>query len=146
MYAMWTKGEAGLKRGRVFVSGPIQGMETDQSYRKVIRDICVRCGYEVIDPWEREKIIYNGSELGWWNRVPPVDFIERDLKDIEKCSVLVAFLPKLSAGTCMELFYAKLRGKKTVCVCQIKNPSPWIIAHSDIILKKIGQLENALKQ
>lgn len=133
-------------RRRVFISGPIQDMETDQSYRKVIRDICVRCGYEVIDPWEREKIMYNGSELDWWNRVPPKDFIKRDLNDIEECSVLVAFMPKLSAGTCMELFYAKLKGKKTVCVCQIKNPSPWIIAHSDIILKKIGQLENALKQ
>lgn len=143
---MLTEGEAGLMRRRVFISGPIQDMETDQSYRKVIRDICVRCGYEVIDPWEREKIMYNGSELDWWNRVPPKDFIKRDLNDIEECSVLVAFMPKLSAGTCMELFYAKLKGKKTVCVCQIKNPSPWIIAHSDIILKKIGQLENALKQ
>ena len=135
-----------LMMGKVFVSGPIQGMETGQSYRKVIRDICARCGYEVVDPWEREKVIYDGTGSGWWDRVPPADFIKRDLEDIEKCDVLVAFLPRLSAGSCMELFYAKLRGKKTICVCQIESPSPWIIAHSDIIVKKIEELESALKQ
>jgi hypothetical protein len=45
----------------------------------------------------------------------------------------------------MELFYAKMKGKKTICICRLKNPSPWIIVHSDIILKKIGELESALK-
>jgi hypothetical protein len=100
-----------MKR-KVFISGPIQGMETEQSYRDVIRKICVRSGYEPVDPWEREKIIYKGTE----------------------------------AGTCMELFYAKLKHKKTICICQIKNPSPWIIVHSDMILKKIEELEDALKR
>ncbi|RLI11898.1 hypothetical protein DRO25_01135 [Candidatus Bathyarchaeota archaeon] len=73
------------------------------------------------------------------------DFIRRDLEDIEKCDVLVAYLPKLSAGTCMELFYAKLKGKKTVCICRIENPSPWIIVHSDVVLERIEDLENVLK-
>jgi nucleoside 2-deoxyribosyltransferase len=134
-----------MKR-RVFVSGPIQGVEAEQSYRDAIRKICVGCGYEVVDPWEREKIMYRGTEVGWWNRVPVADFIRRDLEDIEGCDVLVAYFPKLSAGTCMELFYAKLKGKRTVCICEISNPSPWIIVHSDIILKKIEELEDALKQ
>jgi len=134
-----------MKR-KVFVSGPIQDMETDQSYRDAIRKICVRCGYEVVDPWEREKIMYRGTEVGWWNNVPVADFIRRDLEDIEGCDVLVAYFPRLSAGTCMELFYAKLKGKKTICICEIPNPSPWIIVHSAIILKKIEELEDTLKQ
>jgi len=134
-----------MKR-KVFVSGPIQGMETEQSYRDVIREICVRCGFEVVDPWEREKVIYKGTEYGWWSKVPAADFIQRDLEDIGNCDVLVAFLPTLSAGTCMELFYAKLKGKKTICVCQIENPSPWILVHSDIILKNIEDLEDALNK
>jgi len=112
-----------MKR-KVFISGPIQDMETEQSYRNVINEICVRCGYEVVDPWEREKVIYGGTEQGWWNRVPVADFIRRDLEDIEKCDVLIAYFPRLSAGTCMELFYAKLKGKKTMCICQIESPSP----------------------
>jgi nucleoside 2-deoxyribosyltransferase len=134
-----------MKR-KVFVSGPIQGVETEQSYRDTIRKICVRCGYEVVDPWEREKIMYRGTEAGWWNRVPAADFIKRDLEDIERCDVLVAYFPGLSAGTCMELFYAKFKGKRTICICEIPNPSPWIIVHSDIILKKIEELEDALKK
>jgi hypothetical protein len=58
---------------------------------------------------------------------------------------LVAYLPKLSAGTCMELFYAKQVGKKTVCICMIDNPSPWIVVHSDIIIGAIWELEDTLK-
>jgi len=131
---------------KAFISGPIQGMETEQVYRQVIREICVHCSFEVVDPWEREKIMYKGTESGWWKSVPAADFIRRDLEDIEKCDVLVAYFPRLSAGTCMELFYAKLKGKKTVCICQIENPSPWIVVHSDIILKKIEELEDALKR
>ncbi|MDH5482007.1 MAG: nucleoside 2-deoxyribosyltransferase [Candidatus Bathyarchaeota archaeon] len=133
-------------KGKVFISGPIQGVETEQSYRDIVREICVLCGYEPVDPWEREKVLYRGNEPGWWNKVPVADFIRRDLEDIEKCDVLIAYLPRLSAGTCMELFYAKIKKKKTICICQIENPSPWIVAHSDIILKRIEELETALKQ
>ncbi len=119
-------------------------MENNQSYRDAIRQICVCCGFEVIDPWEREKILYNHAEEGWWNNVPIADFIRRDLEDIEKCDLLIAYLPKLSAGTCMELFYAKLKSKKTICICLIENPSPWIIFHSDFILKSLEELEAVL--
>ncbi len=132
-------------KGKAFISGPIQGMETKQSYREMIRRICIRCGYEPIDPWQREKIIYRGTEHGWWEKVPAADFIKRDLEDIEKCDILIAYMPRLSAGTCMELFYAKMKEKKTICICKIRNPSPWITTHSDIILKKVKELESALK-
>jgi len=133
-----------MKR-KAFISGPIQGMETKQSYREIIRQICIRCGYEPVDPWQREKVIYKAAEPGWWEKVPAVDFVRRDLEDIEKCDILIAYMPRLSAGTCMELFYAKMRGKKTICICKLKNPSPWIIIHSDKILKGIRELESALK-
>ena len=119
-------------------------MENEQSYRDAIREICIRCGYEPIDPWERERIVYKGTEEGWWNRVPAAEFIRRDLEDIEKCDALIAYFPRLSAGTCMELFYAKLKRKKTICICCIDNPSPWIIAHSDTVLNTIEELEKTL--
>lgn len=131
---------------KIFVSGPIQNMEIEQDYRGAIRQICMRCGFDVVDPWEREKILYRGTETGWWDKVPAADFIRRDLEDIEKCYVLVAFLPQLSAGTCMELFYAKLRGKKTICICEIENPSPWITVHSDIMLRNMNMLESVLRR
>ncbi|NWG11167.1 nucleoside 2-deoxyribosyltransferase [Candidatus Bathyarchaeota archaeon] len=131
---------------KIFVSGPIQGMETKQDYRDIIRQICIQCGFEVVDPWEREKVIYKRTKSGWWNDVPAKDFIRRDLEDIEKCDFVIAYFPRISAGTCMELFYAKLKGKKTICICKIKNPSPWIVAHSDVILKDLDKLKSALRQ
>ena len=45
----------------------------------------------------------------------------------------------------MELFYAKRKGKKVVIVSEIKCLSPWIVAHADMIVKRLGELEEALK-
>ncbi len=129
----------------VFVSGPIQGMENNQTYREVITQLCVQLGYDVIDPWLREKIIYRREEPCWWSKVPPADFVERDLQDIEKCDILIAYLPKLSAGTCMELFQAKRKGKKVIVVSEMECVSPWIVVHSDIILRNIEELKGALE-
>lgn len=131
---------------RVFVSGPIQGVETEQDYRDRLRELLLRYGYEPVDPWQREKVMYRGTPEEWWKNVPPKGFIQRDLEDIQRCHALIAYMPRLSAGTCMELFYAKLRGKKTITVCRIKDPSPWIIAHSDIVLKSMKELEERLKE
>jgi hypothetical protein len=63
----------------------------------------------VVDPWEREKTMCRRNEERWWDRVSTADFIRRDLEDIEGCDVLVAYFQRLSAGTCMELFYTKLK-------------------------------------
>ncbi|MEM4469012.1 MAG: nucleoside 2-deoxyribosyltransferase [Candidatus Nezhaarchaeales archaeon] len=131
---------------KVFISGPIQGMEDKQEYRKEIRRIVETRGCEVIDPWEREKVIYRATEGEWWRNVPPKDFIERDLKDVERCDVLVAYLPRLSAGACMELFYAKLKGKKVISIIEFDNPSPWITLHSDVVLKSLKEFENYVKK
>lgn len=131
---------------KVFISGPIQGMEEKQGYRDRIGNILKKYGYEPVDPWKREKVLYRGPPGDWWSHVPSEDFIRRDLEDIERCDVLIAYLPKLSAGTCMELFYAKLKGKKTVTICGLRNPSPWIVRHSDIIVRNIKEFEVLLKE
>lgn len=134
-----------MTKRKVFVSGPIQGMEKRQSYRTRLGDLLLRYGYEPIDPWHREKVMYSAPGTKWWRNVPPEDFIQRDLEDIDRCDFLLAYLPKLSAGTCMELFYAKREGKKTIVICQIEDPSPWIVEHSDIFLKTIEEFEKLLK-
>jgi len=55
-------------------------------------------------------------------------------------------LPRLSAGACMELFYAKRKGKKVIAVSALDCLSPWIMAHSDVVLKEMGELEEQLKR
>src|SRR3972149_9566896 len=129
-----------------FISGPIQGMENEQEYRKVIAEICAKMGYEVVDPWLREKVIYRKEEPCWWTQVPASDFVRRDLEDAEKCDVMIVYLPKLSAGACMELFYAKLRGKKVIVISELDCLSPWIVVHSDVILRSMDELEDALEK
>jgi nucleoside 2-deoxyribosyltransferase len=131
---------------KVFISGPIQGMETNQAYRETIKEVCARLNCEVIDPWLREKIIYRKDEPCWWSKVPAEDFVARDIADAERCDVVVAYLPKLSAGACMELFHAKRKGKKVIVVSDMACLSPWIVVHSDKIVKHFEELEAALKQ
>ncbi len=131
---------------KVFISGPILGMENNQNYRQKISEIIVKAGFDVIDPWLRERILYNGDERCWWDKVPTFDFIQRDLDDAARCDVMVVYLPILSAGACMELFYAKRRGKKIIVVSEIACLSPWIIAHSDMVLTNFDKLAEELKK
>jgi hypothetical protein len=121
-------------------------MENNQGYRKPITEILARLGFDVIDPWNREKILYQGDERCWWDKVPTFDFIQRDLDDADRCDIMIVYLPLLSAGACMEMFYAKRNGKKIFVVSEIECLSPWIVAHSDMIVKTFSQLEEALKK
>jgi nucleoside 2-deoxyribosyltransferase len=131
---------------QVFISGPILGMEKQQEYRKTITEVCLRLGFDVIDPWNRERVLYNGTEQCWWDKVPTFDFVQRDLEDAQRCDLMVVYMPKLSAGACMEMFYAKRKSKKIIVVSQMECLSPWIVFHSDIIIKSFDELENALKE
>lgn len=83
-----------MKRERVFISGPIQGMEHDQSYRDRLRRVLTEKGYEPVDPWRREKVVYSTAGEEWWKNVQPAGFIRRDLEDVERCDMLVAYSPK----------------------------------------------------
>jgi hypothetical protein len=127
-----------------FVSGPIQGMEERQSYREVITKICASLGFDVIDPWLREKVIYNREDPCWWDNVPASGFVKRDLDDADRCDVMIVYLPRLSAGACMELFYAKRKNKKIIVISEMNCLSPWIVVHSDLIIKSFEDLESAL--
>jgi len=135
-----------MNKTHVFISGPIIGMEKQQNYRKIITDIVCKLGLGIIDPWKREQVLYNGTEECWWDKVPTFDFVQRDLDDADRCDVMVVYLPILSAGACMEMFYAKRKGKKVIVVSEVKCLSPWIVFHSDIIIKSFSQLEEALRK
>ena len=55
-------------------------------------------------------------------------------------------MPKLSSGACMELFYAKSKGKEIIVLSCIERLSPWIIYHSDSIVRNEEELEEKLKE
>ncbi len=131
---------------KMFIGGPILGMEKQQDYRQTITAIANKLDLEIIDPWKRERVLYSGTEECWWDKVPTFDFVQRDLDDADRCDIMVVYLPILSAGACMEMFYAKRRGKKVVVVSPIECLSPWIVFHSDTIIRSFDQLEETLKK
>ncbi len=131
---------------KVFLSGPILGMEKQQEYRKTITEICEKVGIKVINPWLREKKLYKGDEKCWWKETSASEFVKRDLNDAKRCDIMVVFMPILSAGACMELFYAKSKGKKVIVLSNIERLSPWIIYHSDAIVRNKEELENKLRE
>lgn len=119
-------------------------MEKQQEYRNTITKICLKLGFEVIDPWKRERVLYNGTEECWWDKVPTFEFVQRDLDDADRCDIMVVYFPILSAGACMEMFYAKRKGKKVIVISEVNCLSPWIVFHSDAIVKSFDALEQAL--
>lgn len=121
-------------------------MENNQSYRDQITAVVLRAGFSVIDPWNREKVLYSGDERCWWDKVPTFDFIQRDLDDADRCDIMIVYLPILSAGACMEMFYAKRKGKTIIVVSEIACLSPWIIAHSDLVEKALQNLRKRSKK
>jgi nucleoside 2-deoxyribosyltransferase len=130
---------------QVFIAGPILGMENNQDqYRNAITAVSHKLGFEVIDPWKREKCLYKGDQECWWNAYETYDFVQRDLDDADRCDIMVVYLPRLSAGACMEMFYAKRKGKTVIVVSDMERLSPWIIVHCDRIIKSLDQLEEAL--
>jgi nucleoside 2-deoxyribosyltransferase len=131
---------------KVFIAGPIVGLEKEQGYRQTVTAITNKLNLEIIDPWKRERVLYNGTEECWWDKVPTFDFVQRDLDDADRCDIMVVYLPILSAGACMEMFYAKRKGKKIIVVSPIKCLSPWIVFHSDAIIRSFDQLEETLRK
>jgi hypothetical protein len=131
---------------KVFIGGPILGMEKQQDYRQTITAIANKLDLEIIDPWMRERVLYSGTEECWWDKVPTFEFIQRDLDDADRCDVMVVYLPILSAGACMEMFYAKRKDKKVIVVSPVECLSPWIVFHSDTIIRGFNELEEALRK
>ena len=88
-------------------------MENNQEYRGKITEICVGMGFEVIDPWNREKVLYKGNERCWWDKVPTFDFIQRDLDDADRCDIMVVYLPSCRQEHAWSCFTPSVKARKS---------------------------------
>ena len=122
---------------RAYIGGPIQGLEEDQAYREVLAEVLRKAGFEPVDPWLREQAYYRGVA----GKAEAYRLVRRDLLDLEYCELLVAYMPRLSAGLAMEIYHAKLKGKKVYLVSPLEDLSPWLLAHTDQTFKTIEELE-----
>ena len=136
-----------MEKKKIFISGPILGMENNQDYyRNTITNISQKLGFEIIDPWKREKHLYNNTTTTPENENEKYGFVQRDLDDADRCDIMIVYLPKLSAGACMEMFYAKRKNKTIIVISNMKQLSPWIKIHSNTIIKNLNQLEETLNK
>lgn len=60
--------------------------------------------------------------------------IRRDKMAIAKCDIVLVNAPVPSWGTAMKIMCAHELEKRIVVVCEDKNPSPWLVAHADILI------------
>lgn len=117
----------------VYLCGPINGCTDSEAndWRTYAKEN-LKC--ETLDPMRRD---YRGRELE-----PGIaaEIVDGDKADLKSCDIVLANCPKSSWGTAMELRMASAElGKRVVVVLpQDVIPSPWLIQHSDIILRSMA--------
>lgn len=74
------------------------------------------------------------------------EIVRQDLDFIKESDVVVALIDRPSFGVAMEIYFAKIMGKRIVIMSKKRVPSPWPIAFSDQIIHNEEQLVLALKE
>lgn len=124
----------------IYLCGPINGRSDDDctGWREQVKSLWPG---QCVDPMERD---YRGRELE-----PGIaaEIVAGDIEDIMVVDAILVFFDKPSVGTAMEVFYAKhVLGKPVVVIDKSDKPlSPWLIFHSDAIVKDIASALAALQ-
>ncbi len=77
------------------------------------------------------------------------EIVQLDKRDVRRCDAMLAYCPKPSVGTSMEIFYAWQLDKPVVCIVPPSTPvSPWLKYHSTKIVQTLDEgikaVENVL--
>lgn len=66
------------------------------------------------------------------------EIVQLDKRDVRRCDVILAYCPKPSVGTSMEIFYAWQMDKPVVCIVpKGAAVSPWLRYHSTKIVETL---------
>lgn len=123
----------------IYLCGPING-RTDadcKNWREEAKKLWVG---QTLDPMRRD---YRGREGDC-----VAEIVRGDLEDIQDSDAFLTYFDKPSVGTSMEVFYAKhVLGIPVVVVSSSDGPlSPWLIYHSDHIVKTLPEAIEKLSQ
>lgn len=122
---------------RGYLAGPINGT-TDAEMRDWREDLKRRAPQiDWVDPTVRD---YRGIE-----DVNVAALVEDDKADIDSCELVVAYCPRPSVGTSMEVLYAWQQGQTVLLLIPPDAPvSPWLRYHSHGIYNYSTVLASAL--
>jgi len=148
----------------VYLAGPISFVEEQQEYREILKEELTRVSskFKIHDPWEREQVKFRGKHMTFRDlekeeekREIAEEVITDDLKDIAQCDMLLAYIPRLSVGTSMEIFFAYRILRKPVIVIYTNKEDGgsiplWLFGNSNIIFSSkrtfIRFLQRELKE
>jgi hypothetical protein len=122
----------------VYLAGPINGC-TDAEMFDWRRDLIRRMPNTTFaDPTVRD---YRGIE-----DANVAAIVEQDKADIDGCDIVVAYCPRPSVGTSMEVLYAWQDGGKAVFVWAPPGApvSPWLRYHSHGVYQYGFEVESAI--
>tara|TARA_R110000824_G_scaffold8365_6_gene37896 strand:+ start:5299 stop:5799 length:501 start_codon:yes stop_codon:yes gene_type:complete len=120
-----------------YLCGPIlhdEDRNRSLEWREMAFDILTSNGYDVFNPMVSEQYGNVHYDEAFKELIVPRDKLMIDRSDV----VIVNYIPKeLSIGTCMEVMYAHMQGKKVIWfaeddeLCMELENNPWVIAHND---------------
>lgn len=122
---------------KVYLCGPING-RTDEDCKDWRESFKQLWNGETLDPMRRD---YRGREH---DCVPEI--VAGDLLDISECGAIVRYFDKPSEGSAMETFYAKRELGLYIVVIDVsgKPLSPWLLHHSDAVVKSVEEAVKTL--
>ncbi len=125
------EGAQNLAAMKVYLAGPIFQCEDHEciDWREAAK--LLLDGIQVIDPMVSD---YRGKTDENCAKI-----VEQDKADIDASDVVLVNYVKPSAGTAMEMLYARERGRKVFVVCGDDEVSPWIRYHAKGVFKTLGE-------
>lgn len=144
----------------IYLAGPISFAEDLQDYRKSLSEGLLRISskFKIHDPWEREQSniqeVKSSTELAGAEEKKAIaeDVITRDLEDISKCDMTIAYMFRIGAGTSMEIFWSsRILGKPVVIVYTpseegVEGVPLWLYGHANLIFQSKRGLYSWLRK
>lgn len=119
---------------KVYLAGPINKCADAQckgwreEFKGLVKGIV---DLQILDPMRRD---YRGKEDKLVDQI-----VEGDKDDITESDTVVANVNKPSFGTAMEIIFAWENGKNIILITEDDKPSPWLVYHSDKIVKTLAE-------
>lgn len=121
---------------RVYLAGPINGCSDSEAidWREETKRALPHVTF--VDPMARD---YRGREDEAVNEI-----VENDKADILSCDVVLAFCPRPSYGTAMEILFAYENYVPVIAVVPDGPVSPWVRYHA-AVLRSLGEAHALLR-
>jgi hypothetical protein len=116
---------------KIYLCGPIDGC-TDadcKAWREHVKK--THPEYEYVDPMRRD---FRGRSLEHSGEI-----VQGDKEDILSCNMVLAYSPRPSYGTAMEIFFAWENDIPVIVVIGLQSISPWIYRHASAVCSTLKE-------